>query len=102
MNARACKTSGGFDHAGLDVSPAVADYLDIDGKNCTTRWRFVDDADVQPGVWLKYDEEALIFKAMHELKQDPAHILPIQKAAAPIEDDSDMDSAKKRIGSAKG
>ena len=96
-------TSAGFDRAGLDVSPAVADYLDINGKNCNTRWRFVDDSDVQPGVWLKYDEEALIFKAMHELKQpDPARVLPIQRATAPIEDDIDTDSAKRRIGSAKG
>ena len=96
-------TSAGFDRAGLDVSPAVADYLDITGKNCNTRWRFVDDSDVQPGVWLKYDEEALIYKALHELKQpDPARVLPIQKAAAPIEDDIDTDSAKRRIGAAKG
>jgi hypothetical protein len=54
---------------GLDVSPAIADYLNINKENRVTRWRFVDDADVPPGIWLKYDEEALLFKAMHDLKQ---------------------------------
>jgi hypothetical protein len=88
--------------AGLDVSPAVADYLNITGKNCVTRWRFVDDADVPPGYWLKYDEEALIFRAMHDLKEDPTHILPIQRATAPIDDDSDTESNKKRLSAAKG
>ena len=39
----------GDDHAGLDVSPAVAQYLGIDGKNRITSWRFVDDEDVRPG-----------------------------------------------------
>ena len=32
----------GDDHAGLDVSPAVAQYLGITGKNRITSWRFVD------------------------------------------------------------
>jgi hypothetical protein len=89
-------------HAGLDVSPAVADYLNITGKNCITRWRFVDDADVPPGYWLKYDEEALIFRAMHDLKEDPTRILPIQRATAPIDDESDSDANKKRLSAAKG
>ncbi len=38
------------DHAGLDVSPAVRDYLglaDIDRVD----WRFVDEADVPDGPW---------------------------------------------------
>lgn len=91
-----------YSRAGLDVSPAVADYLNITGKNCLTRWRFVDDADVQPGMWLKYDEEALIFKAMHDVKEDPTHVLPIERATAPIDDDTDIDSNKKRLGAAKG
>ena len=89
-------------HAGLDVSPAVADYLNINGKNCMTRWRFVDDADVPPGYWLKYDEEALIFKAMHDIKDEPDHVLPIQRATAPIDDENDSDAAKRRINAAKG
>ena len=93
----------GGDHAGLDISPAVADYLNITGRNCLTRWRFVDDADVVPGKWLKYDEEAVIFRAMHALKgDDPARILPIQRATSPIDDETDLDSNKKRLGAAKG
>jgi hypothetical protein len=81
----------------------VADYLNITGRNCLTRWRFVDDADVVPGKWLKYDEEALIFRAIHSLKgEDPARILPIQRATAPIDDETDLDSNKKRLGAAKG
>lgn len=36
--------------AGLDVSPAVASYLGIDGK-ADTSWRFVDESAVPPGPW---------------------------------------------------
>ncbi len=38
------------DRAGLDVSPAVADYLGIDGRGQTS-WRFVEEADVPTGPW---------------------------------------------------
>ncbi len=40
------------DHAGLDVSPAVRDFLkleDIDKVN----WQFVDDIDVPDGPWME-------------------------------------------------
>lgn len=37
-------------HAGLDVSPAVRDYLDLNGKEKVS-WQFVDDADVPTGPW---------------------------------------------------
>jgi len=36
--------------AGLDVSPAVADYVGLDGRGKTS-WRFIDEADVPPGPW---------------------------------------------------
>jgi len=36
--------------AGLDLSPAAADYLGIDGKG-TVSWKFVDAADVPDGPW---------------------------------------------------
>ena len=36
--------------AGLDVSPAVAGYLGIDGK-ANTSWRFVEERDVPEGPW---------------------------------------------------
>jgi hypothetical protein len=36
--------------AGLDISPAVRDYLEV-GDLSTLDWRFVDDADVPAGPW---------------------------------------------------
>ena len=36
--------------AGLDVSPAVRDYLGIAGKDVCD-WKFVDARDVPPGPW---------------------------------------------------
>ncbi len=41
--------------AGLDVSPAVRDYLRIGGK-AYTDWKFVDFRDVPPGPWSQYGE----------------------------------------------
>ncbi len=53
--------------AGLDVSPAVAQYLGLgdEPQPAHTKWRFVDAEDVPPGAWLKYDEQAVIYTAMH-------------------------------------
>ena len=63
----------GNDHpggAGLDVSPAVAQYLGLDQKDKPlTSWRFVDDQDVPPGQWLKYDEQAVIYTALHQAQK---------------------------------
>jgi len=89
----------GDDHAGLDVSPAVAQYLGIDGKNRITSWRFVDDEDVLPGQWLKLDEQAVIFTALHQLKNTS---LPIQRATEPVNDPSSVDSNKKKVDASKG
>jgi hypothetical protein len=91
-------TSGGLDRAGLDVSPAVAQYLSINGKNQITSWRFVDDADVKPGKWLQYDEEAVLFKAIRANKD----LLPIERARAPIDDPDEIDSSQKKLNKAKG
>jgi len=41
--------------AGLDVSPAVRDYLGMSGKDVTD-WKFVDAKDVPPGPWTKYGD----------------------------------------------
>lgn len=41
--------------AGLDVSPAVRDYLGLKGKDVTD-WKFVEARDVPPGPWTKYGE----------------------------------------------
>jgi len=93
----------GDNHAGLDVSPAVAQYLGIDGKNRLTSWRFVDDEDVRPGAWLKLDEQAVLFTAMQQLKRagSSSH-LPIQRAAEPIDDQENIDSNKKKVDASKG
>lgn len=41
--------------AGLDVSPAVRDYLDMRGKDVCD-WKFVEARDVPPGPWTKYGD----------------------------------------------
>ncbi len=77
----------GDNHAGLDVSPAVADYLNINDRNRLTSWRFVDDEDVRPGAWLKLDEQAVIYTALHQLKTfRSSPDLPIQRESEPIDD----------------
>jgi hypothetical protein len=94
-----------YTRAGLDVSPAVAQYLDIDGgKRAITSWRFVDDEDVPPGAWLKYDEQAVIYTALHQMRNSkPSSVdLPIQRATEPIEDSSSIDSNKKKVDASKG
>jgi len=91
----------GSDHAGLDVSPAVFEYLGLDErKTNVTSWRFVDDADVQPGAWLKYDEEVLLLKAIRA--SNDKDMLPIERARAPITDPDDIDASQKKVDKAKG
>jgi len=94
----------GDDHAGLDVSPAVWQYLGLDeSKHAITSWRFVDDEDVPPGAWLKYDEQAVIFTALHQLKNSsPSTDLPIQRATEPIDDPDSIDANKKKVDASKG
>lgn len=66
------------DRAGLDVSPAVAKYLGIKLPEGYTSmsWRFVDDPDVQAGVWLKYNEKAIIFRALELQHPAPTKTQP--------------------------
>jgi len=91
-----------YTRAGLDVSPAVADYLGIrDNSRAITSWRFVDDEDVPPGAWLKYDEQAVIYTALHQLKNGSPSDLPIQKATEPI-DEQNIDSNKRKVDASKG
>jgi len=86
--------------AGLDVSPAVAKYLGID-STAYTSWRFVDDEDVQPGMWLRYDEQALLFRALKE-QMHGSSTPRIQDLSEPVPDDSDNDSNQKKAGAARG
>jgi hypothetical protein len=46
----ASPASSNNDHAGLDVSPGVSDYLGLDGMNSCS-WQFVDAKDVPDGPW---------------------------------------------------
>jgi hypothetical protein len=52
-----------FNKAGLDVSPAVRDYLGLTGLDFTD-WRFVEAEHVPPGPWWTYYEQAIIFSAI--------------------------------------
>ncbi|MDE1170625.1 MAG: hypothetical protein PW734_05340 [Verrucomicrobium sp.] len=52
-----------FTRAGLDISPAVRDYLGLSDKE-ETDWRFVEDADVPAGPWRTYAEQAVIYAAL--------------------------------------
>ena len=45
---------------------AVGAYLKLPSSNSMVSWRFVDDDDVRPGPWLKLDEQAVIFTALHQ------------------------------------
>jgi hypothetical protein len=83
---------------GLDVSPAVAKYLGIE-STARTSWRFVDDGDVLPGMWLRYDEQALLFRAIREgLHGSPSP--RIQDLNEPMPDPDD--SSQKKAGAARG
>jgi hypothetical protein len=89
-------------HAGLDVSPAVAKYLGINTHGAArTSWRFVDPPDVQPGMWLKYDEQAIIFKALKEQSRRGI-TAPIQDNEEPTPDDNSQDANQKKAGAARG
>ena len=53
--------------AGLDVSPAVRDFLGMDDSDVTD-WKFVDFAEVPDGPWAKYGENNM-FVRMRRLNQ---------------------------------
>lgn len=45
-----------FNHAGIDVSPALngcLSFADLNGENDMVNWRFVDQVDVPAGPWTK-------------------------------------------------
>jgi hypothetical protein len=54
------------DKPALSVSPAVAQYLGLSDDTDRVSWHFVDEADVAPGQWLKYQEQGLIYAAMNK------------------------------------
>ena len=42
--------------AGIDISPAVRDYLGIDGGMAKVHWRFVEFREIPTGPWAKFGE----------------------------------------------
>ncbi len=83
---------------GLDVSPAVQKYLGL-GDTAVTQWRFVDDDAVPPGLWLRYDEQAILFQA---LKDQSHRSTPIQSLSQPIPDGTDDAHSEKEIRAGRG
>jgi hypothetical protein len=61
--------------AGLDVSPAVRDYLGLTGKD-QCDWRFIEDNEVPSGPWIEYGEKALILSLLRDRKKE-GRALPI-------------------------
>ena len=83
---------------GLDVSPAVAKFLGFD-STAYCSWRFVDDDDVPPGLWLRYNEQAVLFQA---LKEQARHNTPIQELSQPVPDGTDDTHNEKEIRAGRG
>ncbi len=69
--------------AGLDVSPALRDYLRLTGKN-KCDWRFVEASEVPYGPWIRYGELALILSEIRDSKKEGKELPP---AAEKIEDE---------------
>jgi hypothetical protein len=60
--------------AGLDVSPAVRDYLKL-GSTDVTDWRFVDFEEVQPGPWALYGDNNTFVVARKKRESDFAKLI---------------------------
>jgi hypothetical protein len=52
-----CPKSNRNQDAGLDVSPAIRDYLDIGGMDACD-WKFVDFCHVPEGPWMRYSDKS--------------------------------------------
>jgi len=57
--------------AGLDVSPAVRDYLGLQPTDVSD-WKFVDTADVPPGPWRSYGENNHFVIARRQVERQVA------------------------------
>ncbi|WP_200885771.1 hypothetical protein [Methylacidiphilum kamchatkense] len=55
--------------SGLDVSPAVKEYLGLNGYDKVS-WRFVDEKEVPQGPWLKYLEEAILYSVIKKREME--------------------------------
>ncbi len=73
--------------AGLDISPAVRDFLGLKGTDVTD-WKFVDDKDVPKGPWALYGDNNHFVKAKETREErvvsaaNPAPPLPTRSPPA--------------------
>ncbi len=66
--------------AGLDVSPAVRDYLGL-GPTSVTDWQFVEVRDVPPGPWRNYGDNNNFVIARRQTEQRLAEQYPAKTKA---------------------
>jgi len=67
--------------AGIDISPAVRDYLGIDGGLAKVHWRFVELREIPLGPWRKYGENNhFINRAKHLDRAQREEIERLRKA----------------------
>ncbi len=57
-----------YNKAGLDISPAVEKYLGLTGLDVCD-WKFVEAHEVPEGPWLKYGEQAIVYKALERAEK---------------------------------
>jgi hypothetical protein len=70
--------------AGIDVSPAVRDYLGMANTDVVD-WKFVDVADISPGPWARYGENNTF---VLEARRNQLRIAKAEKTAGkPVEND---------------
>jgi hypothetical protein len=60
-----------YNRAGLDVSPAVRDYLGLTGMDYCD-WRFVEDYEVPFGPWVKYGSHPGVLSAQRRHPVSPS------------------------------
>lgn len=61
-----------FNKAGLDVSPAVRDFLGLSGLDLTD-WKFVEEGtEIPDGPWIKYNEQAALFTSIKQSEMEAA------------------------------
>ncbi len=68
---------------GLDVSPAVAHYLNLE-ENSTVAWRFVAEEEVRPGEWLRFEEKGLPFRKVDPHTVSSENSSPMNRSAGKL------------------
>jgi len=67
--------------AGLDVSPAVRDYLELSSTDATD-WKFVEANEVPNGPWALYGDNNTLAQASHHNPESFVSNAPIHRAPA--------------------